>query len=219
MAPWPHGDPDALARAIEAQPAYRVAPTSAKPPEPSLLEAFGDWLNHLLKPLFHWLEGAQNGSATNVLLSLALLGAVLAVVAFAIVRILDALSRGRGASASGPHAGRAGALAPARGAAEWRALAERAAAAGDYAAAIAALFSAALAALDERGLVPFDSARTPGEYRRVLRRAATLSKRARDSFDVLSECFVRAAFAGLPADGEAYARARSAYDGLAAPGA
>ncbi len=85
--------------------------------------------------------------------------------------------------------------------------AAEAAAAGDFARAIGALFAAALAALDERGIVPFDGARTPGEYRRLVRRARPP---AAPAFDALAGGFVRAMFAPAPpqrADYDAAARA------------
>jgi hypothetical protein len=208
---WPHGDPDALARSIVAQPAYRIAPSSSAPPAESLLQALLDYLGHVLKPFFDWLHGAAGSAKPFGLgLGLLLLALALGLVAFAIVRILNALTGVRGGRGT-IHARRAGALPTARSAAEWRALAERAAAAADYASAVAALFSAALAALDERALVPFDAARTPGEYRRLLRRAAASAGRP---FDVLADGFVRAAFADEPVDADDYTRALDAYDGL-----
>ena len=62
----------------------------------------------------------------------------------------------------GSYSGRA--LAERRSSSEWRAAAADFAAKGEFARAIAALFSAALAELDERGLVALDPSRTPGEY-------------------------------------------------------
>jgi Domain of unknown function (DUF4129) len=104
-----------------------------------------------------------------------------------------------------------GGALPARNATEWRHIAQRAAAEGDYARAIGALFSAALAALDERALVPFDAARTPGEYGRLVRRARqSLS----GPFDALSGDFVRAAFAPERPVQDDYLRAERTLDEL-----
>jgi hypothetical protein len=81
-----------------------------------------------------------------------------------------------------------------------------------YAGAIAALFGAALAELDARGLVAFDATRTPGEYRRLVRRARA---QASVPFDDLAERFVRALYAPerpQPADYEAAERALAALE-------
>ena len=211
-AHWPRGDPDALARAITAQPAYRVAPAESNAAgAQSLWDAFWSFIGHVLEPLAHWIHGVSSGGKPlGLVLSYALFALVLAGLIYLVVRIVDALSTAS-ASERGARSAREGALIAARSAAEWRASAEAAAARGDYAAAVVALFSAALASLDERALVPFDRARTPGEYRRALRRGAAW---AAEPFDVLADAFVRAAFAGRPVSRDDYARAAAAYDGM-----
>jgi len=187
-------------------------PGAAGPsPLESLLNALLALLRRIFKPFLDWLSGvAGGGRSIGVILGILLAIVAIAAVTVLILRIVDALAdtspraRGGGAAATG-------ALAQARSAADWRALAERAAASRDYAAAIVALFSAALATLDEASLVPFDSARTPGEYRRMLRRVRWA---AGDPFDVLAESFVRAAFDARPVDDGDYVRALHAYDDL-----
>ncbi len=107
---------------------------------------FLDWLGSLLKPLGEWFSHATGGSGSQVafVLGAFVIAAVVVGLAYAIVRILDAWSDPR-ARVRTPRDARAGDLASARPSGEWRALAEAAAARGEYAFAIAALFSAALA--------------------------------------------------------------------------
>jgi hypothetical protein len=207
---WPHGDPDAVARSVLAQPAYHVPSTTAAAPHADLLTVIFEWLGKLLHPLAHWLEGAA-GSARpfGTLAGALVLAAVLGVLALLLWRIVNALLK----DPPRPRlpGGFAGGTLTERSATDWRELAERAAHAGDYARAIAALFSGALAALDERALVPFDAARTPGEYRRLVRRAKPALA---GPFDALSRAFVRAAFAPSVPQRDDYERAAGTYDAL-----
>jgi len=187
---WPHGDPNAIAKDILAQSAYRVAPTQTKPPSPTLWELFWRWVGDLLRPIFTWLSHAAGSSGkAGTLIGIAIIAVAVLALAFLLYRIVAAFvqpseERRRGVAA--------GARLELRSAAAWRALAAQAATAGDYGRAIAALFAAALVALDERALVPFDAACTPGEYRRRVRRAR---ERAAPPFDRLVERFVLATFA------------------------
>jgi hypothetical protein len=214
---WPHGDPGAVARTILAQPAYRTAPAASAPAGPSLWDLLTQFLARLFKPFFTWLHGVSGGSKPlGMLLGYVLAALVAAGLVYLILRIVNALASGRTGAVSARRGADAGALVLSRSTADWRALAERAAAAGNYAAAIAALFSAALALLDESALVPFDAARTPGEYRRLLRRSMAA---ASEPFDALADAFVRAAFDERPVSGDDYARALRAYDGLRPLGA
>jgi hypothetical protein len=216
LKPWPHGDPDAVARAILAQPAYRRIPASTDvAPQPSVWQILWDWIvDHVLRPLFgpisHALGSAHPvGAAFGiVLIAIALLALAFLVFRLAVAFVGPALARGRDV-ASGV------ALDAERTREDWLAAARAAAARGDYARAIAALFSASLAALDERSIVPFDPARTPGEYRRMVRQA---TRPASAAFDELSDRFVRAAYApSVPAraDFDAAERAFAAFEPLA----
>jgi hypothetical protein len=186
---WPHGDPDAVAKEILAQPAYRTAPTQAHPPPPNLWELFWQWIDRVLHPFFVWLDRAMSGSGkAGTLIGIAIIAVSVLLLAFLLYRIVAAFvrpSQERGSRAA------LGVRLESRSSGEWRALATQAAAAGDYARAIAALFAAALVALDECALVPFDAACTPGEYRRRVRRAR---EPAAAPFDRLVERFVLATF-------------------------
>jgi hypothetical protein len=187
---WPHGDPNAIAKEILAQSAYRVAPTQTKQPPLTLWELFWQWVDRLLRPFFDWLSHAAGSSGNaGTLIGIAIIIIAVSALALLLYRIVAAFvrpSEQRGVRVA------AGGRLELRSAVEWRALAAQAAAAGDYARAIAALFAAALVALDERALVPFDAACTPGEYRRRVRRAR---EGAAAPFDRLVERFVLATFA------------------------
>ncbi len=189
---YPHGDPDRVVRAILADPAYRgAAPTTATAPQPSLLELAWHWFSeHFLGPLFHPLARALAAShGIGTLAGFALVALALGLLAFVGFRLAVAFGRPAVAAARGRALGAREAALPA---ADWLAVARAAAARAAYAEAIAALFRAALAELDERAIVVFDAARTPGEYRRAVRRARAA---AAAPFDDLAERFVRAAVA------------------------
>jgi hypothetical protein len=210
---WPRGDPNVVAERVLADSAYRsVRPAAAVPPRPSLLGDALKWTwHHLIAPLLHPLAhalAATRGAGTVtgfILVAAALLG--LAFVAFRF-----ALALAAGPASAGRRSGPGRALEFARGASEWRALARAFAGQGEYARAIAALFSAALAELDERAVVAFDAARTPGEYRRLVRRARAA---AATPFDELSERFNRALYAADPPAAAEYAAAERALAALA----
>ncbi len=191
---WPHGDPDAVVARVLADPAYASAPrTTGQKPQESLWQIVWNWLvDHVLRPLFHPVAHAfasSRGVATVagfVLVALALCG-----LGYVVFRLLLAFVNAPNAKRA-MRPGAATSLDAERSARDWRALARAAAARGDFAQAIAALFGAALAELDEQTLVAYDAARTPGEYRRLVRRARA---RAEAPFDELTERFVRALYA------------------------
>lgn len=211
MTSWPHGDPNVVARDVLAGSAYNHAPLeNAHPPPHAWWEALWGWLlEHVVRPIFAPLAHALSGAAGSglgaavaigfVVISLSLLGFVAYRLATAFVREPRAASRAIGLRS----------LASARDSAAWRVLAREAATSGDYARAIAYVFSAALALLDERAVVAFDAARTPGEYRRVVRRERLP---AASSFDDLAVGFVRASYAAERPDAGDYATVTAAFD-------
>jgi hypothetical protein len=213
---WPHGDPNIVAKAVLAEPAYRQAAASSDAaPAPNLWQMAFQWfVDHVLRPLLqplHLAFVASKGVGTAV--GIVLIVGALCLFGFLIFRLAiafaprDALER---------DAGGVRALGTERTREDWLALAREAAARGDYASAIAALFAAALAALDERALVAFDPARTPGEYRRLVRRARAAASPA---FDELADRFVYAAYAPnapLRSDFEAASRAFESFEPLVA---
>ncbi|GAC1299304.1 MAG: hypothetical protein NVSMB19_03120 [Vulcanimicrobiaceae bacterium] len=212
MRHWPHGDPDALVRDVLAGDAYRnAAVTSARAPQPGGWAALWAWLGeHVLRPLFaplfHAFERASAAGFAPLLGSVLVIAALalLALVAFRLAVAVERATRGRARTS-----GLATPAAARRDAQAWRALARDAAARNDFARAIAALFAAALALLDERAVIPFDPARTPGEYRRAVRRDRAL---AAPAFDDLAARFVCAAYAPDRPGAAAYAEAERALD-------
>ncbi len=208
-AAWPR-DPAIVVRDVLAQPAYRTAPvTSAEKPKPSLWQEVWDWIRARFKEFFGPVARAVAGaSRVGAWLGIALMIAAFLGLAFVLVRLALAFAAPE-ARAQRNFAGRA--LVQRRSSAEWREAASALAARGEYARAIAALFGAALAELDERALVPFDASRTPGEYRRLVRRVRA---EAAPPFDELSAGFVRAAFSGVPAGPADFASAERAFAGF-----
>jgi len=194
---WPHGDPDSVARAILDERAYRsIAPTTSAPPQEPYQEVIWNWiLDHVLRPIFGPLVhgighalGASKGIGSIV--GFVLIALALAGLAFVLARLVLAfLPRFTGRDGS---LGVATSLDQVRSHDDWLALAREASARGDYRRAIGAIFAAALALLDDRALVAFDAARTPGEYRRLVRRARD---DASEPFDALADRFVRATYA------------------------
>ncbi len=199
-----------------AQPAYRhVTASTAEKPTPSLWQLAWEWFfDHVIRPLLHPIGSAlKHSQGFGTWVGLMLIALALAGLAFVIFRLVLAFVRPR---RDPQQAGDGGlrTLADERSSVEWLALAREAAARGDYARAIAALFAGALAALDEHAVVAFDPARTPGEYRRLVRRSR---EAASGAFDDLCERFVRAAYAELPperADFEAAERAFVRFEPL-----
>jgi hypothetical protein len=213
MRAWAHGDPDAIVRGILASPPYRHAATEAVvPPKDTWADAVWHWIVEHVQAFFRAIFGpiGHSLSATQTIwktLSIAVV--IVAVIALVVViyRLIVALA---GTSAIGPARVRGDAIAfvQARSSRAWRDAARAAAAQGDYRQAIAALFNAALAVLDERSLVAFDAARTPGEYARLVRRVRAP---AAESFGDLSARFVRAAYADVAIDESEYAASERAY--------
>jgi hypothetical protein len=213
MAAWPHGDPDAVVRAILATAPYRrAAPETETAPGPDLLGLAWKWLvDHVIKPIWDAIfghlprtSGGLNAAAHVV--EYAVIGAAAIMLAYAAYRLVIALAKATPSERRSPGGGVA--LATVSTSEEWRRRAAAAARAGDYGRAIAALFRASLAVLDERAVVVFDATRTPGEYRRLVRRERAL---AAEPFNDLAGRFVRAAYAEAVTTADDYAGAERAY--------
>jgi hypothetical protein len=165
-APWQHGDPRDVVRAIVADPRY-VLGTTARPSQTSWFDVLRAWLGGLVRGLLHGIDrtlGANNAFD-------AALGFALIVAAFALLgwgSYLLVRSAARGTRRIRPDSLQAGGAAEVRSA-EVRSAALAAAGAARYREAAALLFLWVLRALDERGRVAYDPARTPGEYRRLVR--------------------------------------------------
>ena len=205
---WAHGDPDAVIKSVLAGREYHHAPvTGTDSPQLRFWYEFWNWIEHLFRPFTNWLKHVfESTSGAMTPLSILVIAASVLALVSVIMRIALAFARpGDGRSA---RAALGGALGAPKDADAWRRAAAEAAARGEYAGAIAALFAAALAALDEWALVPYDDSRTPGEYRRRVRAARAP---AAPAFDVLAERFVHAAYAADPTSRAEYDSALDAY--------
>lgn len=202
---WPHGDPNVVVRSILAQPAYREAPTSSAPAE-SLFDRVFRWIGDRLHDIFKRFGVGPAMRNSGVVVGWLLLLAGLVGLANVIYRFAVLVAGDRAG-----HAARSVgiALATPSTSAALRAEAAAAAERADYARAIVLLFRAALAALDERALILYDAARTPREYRRIVRRTVAA---ASGPFDELTARFVRATFAEAPASRADYDAAAGAFD-------
>jgi hypothetical protein len=202
-APWRGGDPNALARAILADPHYRMAVPS--PAQRSWWEILGDALralwHRLIAPFAHVFGSDRVTQAIGIIVVLALLASLVLLV----VRFARRAAAARVRASVAPEVTALGRRADAA------ALRERsltAAGEGRYREAAALLWLSALYALDERGRVRFDPARTPSEWRRVVRDPA---------FDALARDAVLALFAPRAADAPLVERMRDAYERMIAP--
>jgi hypothetical protein len=204
----PRGDVSATAAQILAEPAYRAARTAPAPePQRTIWEKILDWIVAQIIKLFSGMAQAAAGVPllgsvfAIVLIALAVLG--LAYVGY---RIADGLAlRRKTSSADGEL------LPPIASADEVHAAAIAAARDGAYARAIALLFHASLLQLDRTNRVEYDPARTPGEYRRLVRAKAPP---VAGDFDALARVFTLAAFADAPVEESDWMSARSSYLGL-----
>lgn len=165
-----------------------------------------DWLVHVLSPILGpitraFAAGRNVGTAVGiVLVVVALCG-----LAFVVVRLALAFARRNGRTARAAETLPSGASFADT---DWRAVAREAAARGEYARAIAALWAAALVVLDERALVTLDPARTPGEYRQSVRR---IGSAAAAPFDTLGERFVYATYAAAASSARDFEIAERAF--------
>ena len=198
-APWPHGDPRDVAHRVLADGRFQLAPQ--QPGDKSWLDLLGDALGELWRRITAPLQHLLGNQTLSTVVGIAVLVALVVVVAIVVVRFARAR---RGLT---PVRVRARAEAFALGEdADARTLFARALAAaaeGRHHDAAALLWASALRALDERGRVRYDAARTPGEWRRVVRDPA---------FDALARDAVVALFGNRGADAALVTRMRDAYD-------
>jgi hypothetical protein len=194
---------------VLAQAAYRNAPASGdRKPTPSLWQLAWEWfVDHIVRPILHPIGNAlAHSQGVGKWVGLLLIAIALGALAFLILRLVLAFVRPRRDGRPLERGVRS--LDLGRSSAEWLALAREASARGDYERAIAALFAAALAALDERAVIALDPARTPGEYRRLVRRSRA---DASPAFDELADRYVRAAYAEAAPERSDFEAAERAY--------
>jgi hypothetical protein len=156
-----------------------------------LFGSFGDLRGD--SPIVYWL----------VMGTLIALG--LAIIGYFIHNTL--LRLGETDPAPRPARGTAGAIdARARTAAEWEDEARRAAAAGRYRDAAVALYQALLLRLEASGVLRYDPAKTPGDYRREARKAP----QAAGALTSFLRGFEPVVFGGRALDAAGYDRLRGA---------
>ncbi|HEV2740447.1 MAG TPA: DUF4129 domain-containing protein [Candidatus Elarobacter sp.] len=202
-SPWPHGDPRDVAHRILADRRFQIAPQ--RPGEKSWLELLGDAISALWRRVTEPLRHVLGNQTLTTVIGIAVLVALLAFVAIVVVRF----AKGRRAKTT-PDRTRMDAFALGDDA-DARTLFARALAAGAQGRhhdAAALLWASALRALDERGRVRYDAARTPGEWRRMVRDPA---------FDALARDAVVALFGDRGADAALVTRMRESYDRVVAP--
>ena len=208
--PLPSGDPAVRARAILADPIF-VHDLPPKPQVPSLWDRFWSWVGHW--PIWAWLREPFRHIAAGRVDSNAVGYAGLAIAALLLIAIIARLVLrlpALFARANGPADVSLGATR------NPFADAEAAAQRGEFTAAIAATFSAALYELDRDEIVPFDASRTPGEYRRAVRRAAPSLEAP---FAHIASAFVLAVYGDRRADAATWNDVRDAYTALRLAGA
>jgi hypothetical protein len=193
---------------ILAQGSYQSGAGPAPAPKETLWQRFLRWLSERLRELLDRIFGAAAskpvvGQIVAVLFVVLLLG----VAAYLIYALAKSFSLKRKPQALDEGA-------PLQERADPEHLYQRclaAAAAGQYAQAIALLFQASLAAFDRAGKLEFDASRTAGEYRRAVR--GTLLP-ASPYFDTIAHAFVLAAFSEKPVSQNDWSAADAAYHSL-----
>jgi hypothetical protein len=176
------------------------------PPPPGLLDPLWEAVGRVRDAVGRFFGRLGGGGDTEWLFWVVVV--VLAAVGVAIVvyflhqtlsRLGDAPSRGGAAEESGSRGARA------RSAPEWDALAARLAREGRYREAALALYQGLLLRLEAAGVVRYDPAKTPGDYRREARphpRGRALGEFLRG--------FEPVAFGGRPIAADGYERLRAA---------
>ena len=203
------GDLEAAAKTILAEPAYRVSATKpAQPQQPTIWERILDWIANMLGRLFGGLaQATQRVPIVGTIIGYTIIAAAILGLVFVGYRIARRLTSRRTATS----AGLGEALPVAANADDLYALARDEARSGNAAPAVALLYQAALVLLDRVDRVAYDPSRTPGEYRRLVRRKAQAIS---DAFDALARLFVAVAFARARIGADEWNRADTAYSGI-----
>ena len=205
----PSSDLEATTKSILAEPAYRVSATNpAQPQQPTIWERILNWIIEKIDEFFGGLASAtQKVPLLGVIIGYAIIGAAIIGLVFVGYRIARRLTFRRDAAATGIGE----ALPVSTNPDELYALASDTARAGQAAQAVALLYQAALVLLDRVDRITYDPSRTPGEYRRLVRRnAQTIA----DAFDALARSFIAVAFGRASAGAEDWLRADAAFSGI-----
>ncbi len=139
---------------------------------------------------------------------------ILVATAALALRLARGLARWWRARERSKVVGVAGGLVAVKPAADWEAAADTAAAEGRWREAVLALYQALLLRLDTAGALRYDPAKTPGDYRREVRR----DQRARGALNAFLGPFEPIAFGARPADAAAFERLRTTAAGAGTDG-
>lgn len=185
---------------------YARPELAPRPPEP--MDGVGAFFRRVLGRIGDWFEsfGALRGDSPLVywLVMGALIALGLGIIAYFVRNTLSRLEEG-----SAPRAARGPGQAidaRARTAGEWEEEARRAAAAGRFRDAAVALYQALLLRLEASGILRYDPAKTPGDYRREARR----DPRAAGALSAFLRGFEPVVFGGRALDAAGYDRLRGA---------
>lgn len=201
---------DSALAEIMARPEY--APASP-PPLYRALEAAARWVMNALEAFANWLiphAELSPSTWTTVGLVLRALGTLLGVallgyLLFLLIRAVQRRRRAVGREGEEP--------AVAASAEDWEALAQAAAARQDWRAAAMALYQAVLLRLSNDGALTLDRAKTPGDYRRDLKRDdGALAAR----FETFLRGFERVAYGAASPGPDHYGRLTASAAGLGA---
>lgn len=202
IARHPPLDPKTLAHTILSEKRFRVTiPTTHR----SVLEIVWDWLRDLWSRLADaFFSHVHIGNRAGVTIGFVVETLLVAAVIFMIVRLAFGAVR----DARHPRSAPAHPLAERPEPQVLYAQSRRAAAQGDYRAAIALIFQAALLRLERLGLVREDPSRTVNECRRSV---AAREPAVAPVFDAIARPFTAAFYAELPVVQAQWRAAHDAY--------
>lgn len=209
VGPPPRSDVATVTARILAQPAYRVAKTTPAPPQQDTIWVrILKWIVRQFQKLIEALAYAAQGSpALGIVFAVILIGIAVLGLAYVGYRIASGIViRRESRSVEGDP------LPAETSADELYAAAREAARSGRYAQAIALLFQASLLLFDRSKRIGYDPARTPGEYRRLVRRHAPP---AAPAFETLARFFILAAYAGAHVGEGDWRGAESSFQSIA----
>jgi hypothetical protein len=177
------------------------------PRQPGPMDGASGFLRRVLGRIGDWFDSFGALRSDSPLVYWIVIGALVAlglgIIAYFVRSTLSSLEEGAPRIARGP--GQA-IDARARTAGEWEEEARRAAAAGRFRDAAVALYQALLLRLEAAGILRYDPAKTPGDYRREARR----DPRAAGALTAFLRGFEPVVFGGRALDAAGYDRLRGA---------
>jgi hypothetical protein len=206
---WPQGDPRDVARSIIADPRFALGAPS-RPAAPSWFDLLRDQLSGIARGLLHGIDRALGANSSfEVAIGFGVLAAAFGLLGWGMYVLVGSWVRSLGERGRSNPATLPDGIAEADSCA-LRAAAQAAALGGRYREAAGLLFLAVLRELDEHGRIAYDAARTPGEYRRLVRDSR---------FDALAADAVVAVFAPAEPTADVFARMSGEYERfIEAPG-